>query len=389
MSRDTHRARTCRVLSTLVLSFSVLILPLPVLAQTASPNLSVRMVDAPDPVSPGKVLTYRITVDVSGKRALSGITMTTSVPAGTSFVELRSPISGWTTSAPAAGSPGVVTATTPSLSPGRDALFQLTVRVSSDLPESSTIANAVTVTSATTDPNPDDNSASTTTTVRKMVPSTADLSTSIEFLQDPVASFGQIVETIVIKNSGPMAATDVEVRTTTPSNTTFVLGNSSTGSLITPHPGASGDITATIDVVPNDQGVIINLVCRVTGNAGQRCDAVASVSASSVDPHMPNNVDHEFARIVDAGPVADLAVSFSGSGDHVEVNSDATYAIVVTNNGPTQADSASALVPIPPRPASFPPLLQKARSERHRAAAPARSDGESVRLRTESPRRSR
>jgi uncharacterized repeat protein (TIGR01451 family) len=305
------------------------------------------MVDAPDPVAPGKILTYRITVALAGARSISSVALETSVPAGTTFESLRGPSSGWAYETPSEGDVGTVSATTATLAPGRPAIFQLSVRVSADLADGATISNAAAVSSSTSDPNPADNDAASSTTVRSAPTPSADLSASVNFLQEPVPSFGQLVEMVVVGNAGPMAATDVVIRTTPPANTTFVSANVTSGSLATPAVGATGTVSAAIDVVPADRVVILTVVWRVTGEPGQRVAVAAAVTASSVDPNPDNNADGQIARIVEAGPLADVSVAIDGVSERVVANADVAYDVVVANAGPTIANDVIVVAPVP------------------------------------------
>lgn len=338
-----RRATSAAILVILAL---ILVQTAPVFAQGAPPDLAIAMIDAPDPVAPGKALTFRISVAARGDRASSNVTMRTSVPAGTTFLRAAGPRE-WTITSPAQGGTGDVTATVASLAAGETAVFQVTVRVDDDLPVESSIDNTATVSGSTTDANPDNDTATTSTTVRPMRTLVADLSVSIDFLQEPVPSFGQLTTMIVVQNAGPMVATDVELRTAVPIGTTFYWAVTTQGDLTTPDEGGTGDVTCTIGAVQPNAPVILTLVTRVTAGLGGRIETVGVVSASSEDPELRNNTDREFARVVDAGPVADLGVSVEDLPEAVATNSEVTYRIVVQNNGPALAENVTSITPIP------------------------------------------
>jgi uncharacterized repeat protein (TIGR01451 family) len=335
----------------LALSLSVAIVALfaPAARAQASPasDLSIQMVDAPDPVAPGKVLTYRISVTARGNRAASSVAVRSAVPAGTSAVSFTGPATGWTYAAPAEGGVGAVTATAASIPPGRTAIFQLSVRVAAETPEGATISNTATVEGSTTDPTPADNAAATSTLVRPTPPAVADVSVSVDYLQEPVASFGHLVAMVSVQNAGPMTATDLDIRVATPAGTSFVLAASSEGTLTTPAEGGSGEVVAHVDALPAHRVVLTTVVLKVTAAPGARVETLAAVTASSTDPELRDNVARAGAHVIDAGPVADVTVAFANAPEHVATGSELSYDVVVTNAGPAVADDITALVPVP------------------------------------------
>ncbi len=337
------------IAASLAAALLALLAPASVLAQGPSQgsDLSVAMIDAPDPVGPGRVLTYRIAVSPRGNRASTNVSVATSVPAGTTFEGFSGPPTGWTFSTPEHGGTGPATAMTGSLQPGRTVVFQFTVRVSSDMPDGATISNTVTVSSSTTDPTPDDNSAATTTTVRDTPPSVADLSVQIEFLQEMVPTLGQIVAMITVRNDGPMTATNLGIGSMTPDGTVFVSATSSHGPVTAPEVGGTGDVLTQVDALAADGLATVTAVFRVTAQPGTRIEGRAMVAAFSEDPDPRNNVAHSMALVVPQGPAADVSIAFSNPPTMVVTNSDLSYSVLVSNAGPVPAEDTTAIVPIP------------------------------------------
>src|SRR5262249_3582774 len=77
-------------------------------------DLATTITDTPDPVDVGTNITYSITVTDNGPDTAQGVTLTTAVAAGTTFVSFTVP-AGWTLTAPAVGGTGAISATTASL----------------------------------------------------------------------------------------------------------------------------------------------------------------------------------------------------------------------------------------------------------------------------------
>jgi uncharacterized repeat protein (TIGR01451 family) len=340
------RART--LAASALVSLASLLLAVPAPAQTpAGTDLAIAMVDAPDPVAPGKVLTYRISVSAKGQRAGSNVSLRTSVPAGTTFEAFTGPTSGWTLAAPNAGGMGEATAMTATLAPGRAAVFQFSVRVAADAPEGSVISSSATVSSPMTDVNPTDNSAATTTTVRPRRVPTADVTISADYLQEPAPNLGQLVEMIVVKNDGPQTATDVRVRTPVPMGTLFVTADSSEGTITSPAVGESGDIVCDVGALGDGHIVVLTIVVRVTAPVGAHVETLAGVTTSSTDPDVRDNTAHASARVIGPGPVADVTAGFVDPPERVFTNADVSYTITARNDGPALAEDVIAVIPVP------------------------------------------
>jgi len=237
-------------------------------------DLSVAKSGLPDPVFAGGTITYTITVTNAGPQPAVSASLTDALPAGTTFESLASP-GGWSCTTPAVGATGTVSCANPTLAVG-GAVFTLVVRVSTGVVGASTIVNTAVVSSATADPNPGNETASSTITVA----ASADLSIT-KADSGPVFPGSNVVYQIVVANAGPDAATGVSVTDTTPAGLTFV-GNS--GDCTTAFPcafaslpaGQSRTITATFQVPLGYAGAdpIVNN---------------AAVSAATPDPNGTNN----------------------------------------------------------------------------------------------------
>lgn len=126
--------------------------------QTGSADLAIvksaGVVD-PDVVFAGGPVHYTLAVTNSGPTAATSVTVTDVLPAGFGFVSASG--SGWT----CGFASGTVTCTTPSLGVGAASPIALVVTAPS-VSRSAFIANTATVASGTSDPNPANNSSTTT-----------------------------------------------------------------------------------------------------------------------------------------------------------------------------------------------------------------------------------
>ena len=117
------------------------------------------MTDAPDPVIAGTNLAYALQAASNGPSDAQMVALSTTVPAGTTFVSLTAP-AGWNCTAPAIGSAGAVSCTRAALSAGAAGqLFTLTVKVNANAPAGSIVSNTAAISAQTTDPNSANNTA--------------------------------------------------------------------------------------------------------------------------------------------------------------------------------------------------------------------------------------
>jgi uncharacterized repeat protein (TIGR01451 family) len=127
-----------------------------------SADLQVTNNDAPDPVVAGSNLVYTIGVNNAGPSDAASVSLTDSLPAGTTFVSLASPGS-WSCTTPAVGAHGSVSCSGPVIALAT-ATFTLTVNTNASLAGSTVLTDNATATFAS-DPNNGNNTGTATTTV--------------------------------------------------------------------------------------------------------------------------------------------------------------------------------------------------------------------------------
>ncbi len=138
-----------------------------------SADLSIVMVDSPDPVNAGSNLTYAITLSNAGPTNASTVTVTDAVPAGTTFVSLSAG-AGWSCTTPAVGGTGTISCANPSMAVG-NAAFTLVVNVNPSTAGGTILSNTATVTSTASDTVLTNNSASASTLVNSRGPTACDV----------------------------------------------------------------------------------------------------------------------------------------------------------------------------------------------------------------------
>ena len=215
-------------------------------------------------------LNYFLTVTNYGPAAATNIVVTDTLPAGMTYV------SGSPSRGTVDNSAGVVTWSVPTLALNATASLTVAVRANS----TGVITNTAAVTTSTSDPNPDDDTASALVNV---VSPTADLAIGLFDSPDPLLLGNYLTYTITVSNSGPATATGLVVVDTLPPAVNFISAlpmNNYTvvGQLVTftnlGNLGSGAQTNVTITVQPTTAGTITD---------------TASCYSSVVDPLKANN----------------------------------------------------------------------------------------------------
>ena len=244
-------------------------------------DLAISKEDTPDPVFAGHPLTYTLTVSDLGPDDAVGVVVTDNLPAGVVFDH---------------ASPGctavslVVTCDIGSLEVGVPVTLEIVVTAPSTAGE---ITNTAIVEGAVVDLVPDNNTASTTTTV-EIEP--ADLSISKEADPSPVHLGEVLTYTLLVNNLGPNDATGVKVVDNLPEGVTYIHSS----------PGCARvnlKITCTIGAL--DAGEVRELVINVRAPQVEgTLTNTASVSGNEPDLVPGNNTATTNTMVVP--PITDI-----------------------------------------------------------------------------------
>jgi uncharacterized repeat protein (TIGR01451 family) len=288
---------------------------------TPQADLSVVKTGPAAPV-PGQNFVYALTVTDLGPSTATTVSLSDTLPAGTTFISLVSP-GGWSCSVPSVGAGGTVSCTIPSLLPSAPAVFTLTVKLDAAVLTGTTVSNTATVTTATPDPVSANNVSTTTGTASP----SADLSIVKTGPATAVPGGANVVFTTVVTNAGPSDAQSVSVADPTPAGLTFV---SNAGSCATAFPcslgtvpaGATGTITSTYSI-PSGYPAPAPLV------------NTATVSSPTPDPTPADN--SSTATVLVPNGVADVAVTKTVDVPAPVVGSNVAFTISVSDLGPSDA----------------------------------------------------
>jgi uncharacterized repeat protein (TIGR01451 family) len=267
-------------------------------------------------VNAGGQVSYAITVTNNGPNAASNVTLSSPVPAGLLPVS----VSGDCTSLPCSFAHLARTASR---------TVTVVYGVPADYAGASIVANA-SVTSATVDETPANNSASTSTTVSQVA------SADLELAMAAPATAGanaNVSFTLTLTNHGPATANAISVADATPAGLTFVSNAGDCAhafpcTFASLAPGASKTIIATY-AVPD-------------GYAGASIVNTATVTSASDD----NPANDSASATVAVTREADLAVAIQATSNAVR-GSTFTVTIAVTNNGPASASAVNVAASAP------------------------------------------
>ena len=265
--------------------------------------------------------TYTLTVSNGGPDAATGVVLTDTIPANTTFVS---------TSAGTFAS-GVVTDVIGNLAAGAS----VTVRITVTPTALGSITNTAAVQGNELESDASNNVSSTTGTVA----ANADLSISITPSANPSPIGSPITYTINVGNAGPSPANGTVVTVNFPANFTNIVVMPDQGSFTV---DSNNTVTINSGTIPASSSSTI--VILATPNAIGPADVTASVTSTLIDPDTTNNSATASVTVANA---ADLGVQVLANPNPVLVGGTLIYSINVTNNGPSTASSPAIFDQLP------------------------------------------
>ncbi|WP_169307302.1 SdrD B-like domain-containing protein [Chitiniphilus eburneus] len=286
--------------------------------------------DAPDPVSATAELTYTITVENGGDMLASDVVVTTDVPTGTSFLSVSD-----ARCAQQGAQVKCLFGALVDTGGGGGSSISYSIRLRVTASGGSVLNSTTTITSASPDANPGNNSALQVTTVT----SGTDLAISGGGSATAVGG-GPVQYTVNVVNNGPDAASGVRVRYTLPAGVSYASASgggwscSAAGQLITCTRGG----TAAPGALPQ-----ITLNGTVTGSTSGTVTASMTVDATTPDGLPDNNTD-TFDTAISSG--TDLAITKSATSPQIGGEA-VTFTLRPRNNGPIAASTVTVTDSVP------------------------------------------
>jgi uncharacterized repeat protein (TIGR01451 family) len=248
-------------------------------------DLVLTKADSADPMTAGEVLTYTITVENQGPSDAAGVSVSDTVPEQLASPEYSTDGGkawGHWSSPLAVGTMGAGSSQ------------QVLIRGAIDPSFTGLISNTAAVSSTTTDPDAENNSATEETTVEAK----ADLAATKTESTDPILAGHELTYTITVENMGPSDAVNATLTDNVPpqlespqySTDNGQNWNDWTGSfaLGTMSPNSSKEIRIRATSAPNFRGLISN---------------TATVASDTTEIDMGNNSDTEETTAIIIGDI--------------------------------------------------------------------------------------
>jgi uncharacterized repeat protein (TIGR01451 family) len=289
----------------------------------------------PTSVVAGTDATYSVTVSNKGPSDAQNVVLTDAVPNGTKFAS-GSQTSGiaFDCASPPAGGTGTFSCAIVDLPAGQSASFNVVLFVPPDASGGTTFTNTALVDASTAGGNPIHLSASVTAVINtqanggitKTGPGT-------------VTAGGKATYTITVSNDGPSDAPSVTLTDVVPAGTTFVSESQTGGpvfSCSTPSAGGTGPVNCTIATL--HAGTVATFTLVVQALSGDSSGSIVTNTAQfTINGGTPVSVSSQ-ATVTTA---ADVGVSKTGPFSPLPAGSNATFSIVVSNAGPSDAQSVN------------------------------------------------
>ena len=146
---------------------------------------------------------------------------------------------------------------------------------------------------------------------------------------------------LTFTNIGPVAAENISLSDTVPTNTTFVSWTQNTGAAFVctkPSVGATGTVNCSVASLANGASATFTFVVHVSPSApnSSTLSNTATISTTSHDPTPGNNLSTANTTVLTS---ADLGVNKSATTDPVSAGTNETYNLTLTNNGPSDAQT--------------------------------------------------
>ncbi|MDJ0768748.1 MAG: hypothetical protein QNJ12_08135, partial [Ilumatobacter sp.] len=292
-------------------------------AVDAEADLRISKSAGPVTATAGEPLTYTVTVVNDGPSDADAVQVAEILPP-----ELLSPVL-----TPSAG--GACTGTTctfAGLAPGANATVTVSGTVSTSA--SGTLTNAATASAATPDPDPGDNTA----VLDSPVVQSADLSVTKTASPSPAVAGELVTYTVTVANAGPSDATNVALADTLPALT---------GVTVTSNAGTctgTSSVSCDLGTIADGGQVVVTVTGTVPADQTADLTNVASVSSDAPDPVAGNDSTSLDTPVV---AVADLRIEKTVAPNPIVIGSPVTYTITVTNDGPSDAASATVADTLP------------------------------------------
>lgn len=267
--------------------------------------------------------TFDFTVQNNGPRDATGVVVTDIFPSGLTPTGIQNESGNFTLTAFG----NAVTVDIGDIPSGTSVTFELTADISAN--QFTDLTNPASVAG-----NEVDTDSANDSDIADVDLPQADLSIIKTDLQDPINAGEQLTYEITVTNNGPDAAAGVQVVDSLPDEVTFVSGDVGGNQNLVNVEQGTGNIIADIGPLADQASAVVTIIVLVSENAPTPLSNDATVTSTpNTDPNPDNNSTSEDTTI---NRLVDVEIDKTVNGS-VIAGENATYTVVVTNNGPSEA----------------------------------------------------
>ena len=301
----------------------------------AQADLRLTKTAAPDPAISGNTVTYTLLATNDGPSDATGITVSDTVPAGITPISATAP-GGCTIDVPTNN----VQCTVGAMVAGTSATITITATIAPSTP-AGPVGNTAIVNAATPgDPTLSNNTSTFVSTIQRR----ADLSVTKTPATQTVAAGALATWTVSVANGGPSTAEAASVADTLPAGMTFVSATGPGGITCSQ---SSGVISCPLGTLaPSGPPTVVTVVARIDAATAAGLTLTNRVTATSATPD-PTTANNSASATLTTTTSADLTVSKTVSPVSVQAGGMALWTVVVTNAGPSDAQSVSLADAVP------------------------------------------
>jgi len=296
-------------------------------AMAQSADLVVNHADSPDPGPAGGIFTYTLRIDNNGPNGATGVTLTDTLPVGSTFVDVA------TTAGTCSQAAGVVDCTLGNIPFNSNQTVTIRVR----LPSAGVWTNTATAGSATSDPNTSNN-------VNSVQDTTATQAADLALVATPSTAnvvAGQAYSyALQAANNGPNAADGSQrITFTVPAGASITSVPTGTGWSCTPsggYPLSSGNVTCTrtgtLASGASASVLTVPAVSNVNGTvtAAFAIDGIKPDNSAMPDGNTSNNTT---SADVTSTSGADVSITKTAASSNVAQGANVVYTLTPRLNG--------------------------------------------------------
>ncbi|MFN7857798.1 MAG: IPTL-CTERM sorting domain-containing protein, partial [Acidovorax sp.] len=296
-------------------------------AMAQSADLVINHSDSPDPGPAGGIFTYTLRIDNNGPDAATGVTLTDTIPAGSTFVGVS------TTAGSCSESGGVVNCALGNIPFNSNQTVTIRVR----LPSAGVWVNTATASATTSDPNSSNNVNNTQFTTATQA---ADLALVATPSTTSVVAGEAYSYALLATNNGPDAADGSQrITFTVPAGASITATPTGTGWSCTPsggYPLNTGTITCVrAGTLANGASAAVLTVPAVANVNGTVTAAFAVDGLKPDNSAMPdgNTANNTATADVTSTAGADVSITKSADASNVAVGDTVVYTLTPRLNG--------------------------------------------------------